>query len=183
MRTDKFVRCMFCTSSSNITSEFLLSMSLRTRWGHATSEPIDACLELHSMKWIAMHTDPGKATSEARLCLNCKTPRLQWCCAGEVGQTDFDQAILRAVAGVEKKRSVLQGAEKESVAKHECGHALVSTAVATLIPTSPQVSNASCLTCSSCQPCVAFAAFCSTGNVNCLIDSQDDCLCHHLGPM
>ncbi|KAA6422718.1 MAG: ATP-dependent zinc metalloprotease FTSH chloroplastic-like [Trebouxia sp. A1-2] len=62
---------------------------------------------------------------------------------GEVGQTDFDQAILRAVAGVEKKRSVLQGAEKESVAKHECGHALVSTAVATLIPTSPQVEKLS----------------------------------------
>ena len=60
--------------------------------------------------------------------------------AGTVGQTEFDQAILRAVAGVEKKRSMLQGAEKESVAKHECGHALVSTAVASLIPTSPQVS-------------------------------------------
>lgn len=59
-----------------------------------------------------------------------------------MGQVDFDHAILRAVAGVEKKRSVLQGAEKESVAKHECGHALVSTAVATLIPTSPQVSAA-----------------------------------------
>ena len=61
------------------------------------------------------------------------------CDAGEVGQADFEQAILRAVAGVEK-RSVLQGAEKESVARHECGHALVSTAVATIIPTSPQVS-------------------------------------------
>ena len=60
--------------------------------------------------------------------------------AGTVGQIEFDQAILRAVAGVEKKRSVLQGAEKESVAKHECGHALVSTAVASLIPISPQVS-------------------------------------------
>lgn len=59
--------------------------------------------------------------------------------AGAVGQTDFDQAILRAVAGVEKKRSILQGAEKESVAKHECGHALVSTAIASLIPTFNQV--------------------------------------------
>ncbi len=100
-----------------------------------------------------------------------------------MGQTDFDQAILRAVAGVEKKRSVLQGVEKESVAKHECGHALVSTAVATLIPTSPQVSNASCLTCSSCQACVAVAAPCSTENVNYLIESQHACLCHHMGPM
>ncbi|KAL3136616.1 hypothetical protein ABBQ38_005856 [Trebouxia sp. C0009 RCD-2024] len=62
---------------------------------------------------------------------------------GKVGQMEFEQAILRAVAGVEKKRSVLQGAEKESVAKHECGHALVSTAVALLIPTSPQVEKLS----------------------------------------
>lgn len=62
---------------------------------------------------------------------------------GAVGQEDFDQAILRAVAGVEKKRSVLQGAEKESVAKHECGHALVSTAVLKLIPTSAQVEKLS----------------------------------------
>jgi len=99
-----------------------------------------------------------------------------------VGQTDFDQAILRAVAGVEKKRSVLQGAEKESVAKHECGHALVSTAVATLIPTSPQVSNACCLSCSSCQARVAVAASCSTGNVNCLILSMTVCVitCGHI---
>ena len=56
-----------------------------------------------------------------------------------MSQTEFDQAILRTVAGVEKKRSVLQGAEKESVAKHEVGHALVATAVAKIIPTSSQV--------------------------------------------
>ena len=49
-------------------------------------------------------------------------------------QVDFDRAILRAVAGVEKKRSILQGAEKKVVARHEVGHALVSTAVASLIP-------------------------------------------------
>ena len=68
----------------------------------------------------------------------CRTNR-KLVFAGSVGQIDFDQAILRAVAGVEKKRSILQGAEKESVAKHECGHALVSTAIASLIPTSSQV--------------------------------------------
>lgn len=62
---------------------------------------------------------------------------------GTVSQTEFDQAILRTVAGVEKKRSVLQGAEKESVAKHEVGHALVATAVAKIIPTSSQVEKLS----------------------------------------
>ena len=34
---------------------------------------------------------------------------------------DFDAAILRAMAGVEKKRSILMGLEKEVVAKHEVG--------------------------------------------------------------
>lgn len=35
---------------------------------------------------------------------------------------EFDQAILRAVAGIEKKRSILQGREKAVVARHEvCG--------------------------------------------------------------
>lgn len=44
-----------------------------------------------------------------------------------MGNADFDNAILRAVAGVEKKRSLLQGVEKDVVAKHEVGHALVAT--------------------------------------------------------
>ncbi|KAI3426962.1 hypothetical protein D9Q98_006906 [Chlorella vulgaris] len=53
---------------------------------------------------------------------------------GTVGNADFDNAILRAVAGVEKKRSLLQGVEKDVVAKHEVGHALVATAVAAVMP-------------------------------------------------
>jgi hypothetical protein len=66
--------------------------------------------------------------------------RVDWlrgcCClgAGAVGLEDFDRAILRAVAGIEKKRSILVGAEKEVVAKHEAGHAIVSTAVRIVIP-------------------------------------------------
>jgi hypothetical protein len=39
--------------------------------------------------------------------------------APQVNRCDFDAAVLRAVAGVEKKRSILQGVEKDSVAKHE----------------------------------------------------------------
>lgn len=39
--------------------------------------------------------------------------------ASTVSSVDFDNAILRAVAGVEKKRSILMGKEKSMVAKHE----------------------------------------------------------------
>lgn len=52
-------------------------------------------------------------------------------------------AILRAVAGIEKKRSILQGMEKDVVAKHEVGHALVSTAVAKLLPEAAAVEKLS----------------------------------------
>lgn len=47
------------------------------------------------------------------------------------------------MAGIEKKRSILVGVEKEVVAKHEAGHALVSTAVQILIPTSAPVEKLS----------------------------------------
>jgi cell division protease FtsH len=36
-----------------------------------------------------------------------------------VSREDFSQAVLRSVAGIEKKRSILQGLEKEVVARHE----------------------------------------------------------------
>lgn len=45
-------------------------------------------------------------------CLRC--PRCT-----QVGREEFDAAILRAVAGIEKKRSILMGVEKDVVAKHE----------------------------------------------------------------
>jgi len=38
-----------------------------------------------------------------------------------VGREEFSQAVLRSVAGIEKKRSILQGLEKEVVARHEVG--------------------------------------------------------------
>lgn len=63
--------------------------------------------------------------------------------ADKVGIKDFEHATLRAVAGIEKKRSILHGEEKTVVAKHEVGHALVSTAVAMLIPGSARVEKLS----------------------------------------
>ena len=60
-----------------------------------------------------------------------------------VGLEDFDAAIMRTVAGIEKKRSILQGEEKSVVARHEVGHALVGTAVSMLIPSSNPVERLS----------------------------------------
>lgn len=60
-----------------------------------------------------------------------------------VGIDDFDAAIMRTVAGIEKKRSILQGEEKSVVARHEVGHALVGTAVSMLIPSSNPVERLS----------------------------------------
>jgi cell division protease FtsH len=44
----------------------------------------------------------------------------------EVTSTDFEQAIDRIVAGLEKKNRVLNEKEKRTVAYHETGHALVA---------------------------------------------------------
>jgi cell division protease FtsH len=51
-----------------------------------------------------------------------------------VGEKEFEDAVLRTVAGIEKKRSLLTAAEKVVVSAHEAGHAVVGTAVGTLIP-------------------------------------------------
>ncbi|CAG9464471.1 unnamed protein product [Pedinophyceae sp. YPF-701] len=60
-----------------------------------------------------------------------------------VTAADFDAAIMRSVAGVEKKRSILRGLEKSVVARHEVGHALVGAAVAMLLPQMPRVERLS----------------------------------------
>lgn len=51
-----------------------------------------------------------------------------------VSYTDFEAAVLRTIAGIEKKRNLLSASEKTTVSAHEVGHALVSTAVGRLIP-------------------------------------------------
>jgi cell division protease FtsH len=42
---------------------------------------------------------------------------------------DFEEAIERVVAGLQKKNRLMNETEKRIVAYHECGHAIVSTAV------------------------------------------------------
>jgi cell division protease FtsH len=46
-----------------------------------------------------------------------------------VGSADFDEAIDRVVAGLQKKKRVMNSQEKEIVAFHESGHAIVAESV------------------------------------------------------
>jgi cell division protease FtsH len=57
----------------------------------------------------------------------------------EVDMTDIEAAIDRIVAGLEKKRRVMNKKEKEIVAYHECGHTLM----AELLPTTDPVHRVS----------------------------------------
>jgi cell division protease FtsH len=52
----------------------------------------------------------------------------------EVDMTDFEAAIDRIVAGLEKKRRVMNKKEKETVAYHECGHTIVAELLASTDP-------------------------------------------------
>jgi cell division protease FtsH len=56
-----------------------------------------------------------------------------------VEMADFDEAIERVVAGLQKKTRVMTVKEKQTVAYHECGHALV----AELIPGADPVAKIS----------------------------------------
>jgi cell division protease FtsH len=56
-----------------------------------------------------------------------------------VEMADFDEAIERVVAGLQKKTRVMSAKEKKTVAYHECGHALV----AELVPGADPVSKIS----------------------------------------
>lgn len=62
-----------------------------------------------------------------------------------VEKIDFIQAVERSIAGIEKKTVKLRGSEKAVVARHEAGHAVVGTAVASLLPGQPRVEKLSIL--------------------------------------
>ena len=49
--------------------------------------------------------------------------------ASQIGMNDFNQAIERIVAGLEKKNRLLNPREREIVAHHEMGHAFVAAAL------------------------------------------------------
>lgn len=62
-----------------------------------------------------------------------------------VEKIDFIEAVERSIAGIEKKTAKLQGSEKGVVARHEAGHAVVGTAVASLLSGQPRVQKLSIL--------------------------------------
>ncbi|KAM0923609.1 hypothetical protein ACQ4PT_005407 [Festuca glaucescens] len=62
-----------------------------------------------------------------------------------VERVDFINAVERSIAGIEKKHVKLKGNEKAVVARHEVGHAVVGTAVASLLPGQPRVEKLSIL--------------------------------------
>ncbi|EOA14470.1 hypothetical protein CARUB_v10027679mg [Capsella rubella] len=62
-----------------------------------------------------------------------------------VEKIDFIQAVERSIAGIEKKTARLKGSEKAVVARHEAGHAVVGTAVASLLPGQSRVEKLSIL--------------------------------------
>ena len=47
----------------------------------------------------------------------------------KVGPAELDEAVERIIAGLEKKNRILNPKEKERVATHECGHALIGLAL------------------------------------------------------
>src|SRR4030095_2470276 len=53
-----------------------------------------------------------------------------------IGMAEFDEAIERVVAGLQKKSHVINPKEKKIVAYHESGHALVAELVPAPIPVS-----------------------------------------------
>lgn len=59
--------------------------------------------------------------------------------ADSVGERDFQEALERVVAGLERRSRRLSPKDKTQVAYHECGHALV----ATLLPTADEVKKIS----------------------------------------
>lgn len=61
----------------------------------------------------------------------------------KVDAGDFDSAVMRTIAGLEKKRQILVGVEKSVVAYHEAGHAIVASAVRKIVPLSNPVDRIS----------------------------------------
>ena len=59
----------------------------------------------------------------------------------EVDMTDFEAAIDRIVAGLEKKTRVMNKKEKEIVAYHECGHTIVAELLPTTGPGAPRLDR------------------------------------------
>ena len=92
---------------------------------HSKNVPLSPEVDLHK---IAARTpgfvgaDLANLVNEAALLAARKNKE-------KVGPEDFDESIDRVVAGLEKKKRVMSPKEKEIVAYHESGHAIVAESV------------------------------------------------------
>ncbi len=92
---------------------------------HARRLKIASGLDLHA---VASRT-PGMVGSDLATVVNEAALLAARRGAAEVAQRDFDEAIDRVMLGLEKKKQVMTPDEKERVAFHESGHALVALSV------------------------------------------------------
>ncbi len=60
-----------------------------------------------------------------------------------MGVEEFEQAIMRSMLGVERKTGLRNAKDRQNVALHEAGHAVVSTAVERLLVGWPTVEKLS----------------------------------------
>jgi cell division protease FtsH len=92
---------------------------------HARSVKLDPQVEL---KTIAART-PGMVGADLANVVNEAALLAARRVAEAVEMRDFEEAIDRVMLGLEKKSRVMSAAEKERVAHHEAGHALVAMSV------------------------------------------------------
>jgi cell division protease FtsH len=92
---------------------------------HARSVKLDPQVEL---KTIAART-PGMVGADLANVVNEAALLAARRVAEAVEMRDFEEAIDRVMLGLEKKSRVMSSAEKERVARHEAGHALVALSV------------------------------------------------------
>jgi len=92
---------------------------------HARKVQLDAAVKLEQVAALTpgfTGADLANLVNEAALVATRRG-------ADQVGMDDFNLAIERIVAGLEKKNRLLNPREREIVAHHELGHALVAAAV------------------------------------------------------
>ncbi|KAG9453910.1 hypothetical protein H6P81_006814 [Aristolochia fimbriata] len=135
-RPGRFDRVVMVETPDRLGREAILKVHVSNK-ELPLGEDIDLC-EIASMTTGFTGADLANLVNEAALL------------AGRVNKTvvekvDFIQAVERSIAGIEKKHAKLQGSEKAVVARHEAGHAVVGTAVASLLPGQPRVEKLSIL--------------------------------------
>ncbi len=92
---------------------------------HARNVKLDPDVDLHA---IAART-PGMVGADLANVVNEAALMAARRIADKIEIQDFEEAIDRVMLGLEKKSRVMSAAEKERVAYHEAGHALVALSV------------------------------------------------------